>query len=79
MFSDRKKSKYAESFLLTYQCTFVQDRQEIFMITLIDGLSLGSIYALIALGYTMVYVIAKMLNFAHGDISWSVHMQSSLR
>ncbi len=38
------------------------------MITLIDGLSLGSIYALIALGYTMVYGIAKMLNFAHGDV-----------
>lgn len=36
--------------------------------TLIDGLSLGSIYALIALGYTMVYGIAKMLNFAHGDV-----------
>ena len=35
---------------------------------LISGLSLGSIYALIALGYTMVYGIAKMLNFAHGDI-----------
>ena len=39
-----------------------------FMTTFIDGLSLGSIYALIALGYTMVYGIAKMLNFAHGDI-----------
>ena len=38
------------------------------MVTLINGLSLGSIYALIALGYTMVYGIAKMLNFAHGDI-----------
>ena len=36
--------------------------------TLISGLSLGSIYALIALGYTMVYGIAKMQNFAHGDI-----------
>ena len=36
--------------------------------TLISGLSLGSIYALMALGYTMVYGIAKMLNFAHGDI-----------
>ena len=36
--------------------------------TLISGLSLGSIYALIALGYTMVYGIAKMLNFAYGDI-----------
>lgn len=35
---------------------------------LISGLSLGSIYALIALGYTMVYGIAKMLNFAHGDL-----------
>lgn len=38
------------------------------MTTIIDGLSLGSIYALIALGYTMVYGIAKMLNFAHGDV-----------
>ena len=36
--------------------------------TLINGLSLGGVYALIALGYTMVYGIAKMLNFAHGDI-----------
>ena len=35
---------------------------------LIKGISLGSVYALIALGYTMVYGIAKMLNFAHGDI-----------
>ena len=34
-----------------------------------DGISLGSIYAIIALGYTMVYGIAKMLNFAHGDVS----------
>ncbi len=34
----------------------------------INGLSLGSVYALMALGYTMVYGIAKMLNFAHGDI-----------
>ena len=40
-----------------------------FLSNLISGLSLGSIYALIALGYTMVYGIAKMLNFAHGDIS----------
>ncbi len=39
-----------------------------FIQTLISSLSLGSIYALIALGYTMVYGIAKMLNFAHGDI-----------
>ena len=40
----------------------------LFVQTLISGLSLGSIYALIALGYTMVYGIAKMLNFAHGDV-----------
>lgn len=39
-----------------------------FLNYLISGISLGSIYALIALGYTMVYGIAKMLNFAHGDI-----------
>ncbi len=39
-----------------------------FIQTLLSGLSLGSIYALIALGYTMVYGIAKMLNFAHGDV-----------
>ena len=40
----------------------------VFLSTVINGLSLGSIYAVIALGYTMVYGIAKMLNFAHGDI-----------
>ena len=39
-----------------------------FLSNLINGLSLGSIYAVIALGYTMVYGIAKMLNFAHGDV-----------
>ncbi|MDD6062994.1 MAG: branched-chain amino acid ABC transporter permease [Oscillospiraceae bacterium] len=39
-----------------------------FITTFINGLSLGGIYAMIALGYTMVYGIAKMLNFAHGDI-----------
>ena len=39
-----------------------------FISYLINGISLGSIYALIALGYTMVYGIAKMLNFAHGDV-----------
>ena len=39
-----------------------------FLSYLINGLSLGSVYAIIALGYTMVYGIAKMLNFAHGDI-----------
>ena len=39
-----------------------------FLNFLINGISLGSIYAIIALGYTMVYGIAKMLNFAHGDV-----------
>ena len=39
-----------------------------FLTYIINGISLGSIYALIALGYTMVYGIAKMLNFAHGDV-----------
>ena len=39
-----------------------------FITNLINGVSLGSIYAVIALGYTMVYGIAKMLNFAHGDV-----------
>ncbi len=39
-----------------------------FITQFINGLNLGSIYALIALGYTMVYGIAKMLNFAHGDV-----------
>ncbi len=39
-----------------------------FLNYLISGVSLGSIYAIIALGYTMVYGIAKMLNFAHGDV-----------
>ncbi|MCD8198499.1 MAG: branched-chain amino acid ABC transporter permease [Lachnospiraceae bacterium] len=39
-----------------------------FLSYLKDGISLGSVYAIIALGYTMVYGIAKMLNFAHGDV-----------
>ena len=41
---------------------------ELILSTLINGLSLGGIYAMIALGYTMVYGIAKLLNFAHGDV-----------
>ena len=39
-----------------------------FISYLLNGISLGSVYAIIALGYTMVYGIAKMLNFAHGDV-----------
>ena len=43
-------------------------RLNLFFLQLINGLNIGSIYALIALGYTMVYGIAKLINFAHGDI-----------
>ncbi len=49
-------------------CIFAARKDFLMFNTIIDGLSLGAIYALIALGYTMVYGIAKMLNFAHGDI-----------
>ena len=38
------------------------------ILQIISGLQLGSIFALVALGYTMVYGIAKLINFAHGDI-----------
>ncbi|ULQ59338.1 branched-chain amino acid ABC transporter permease [Brucepastera parasyntrophica] len=44
------------------------DTLKIFIEQLINGISLGSVYALIALGYTMVYGIVKLINFAHGDI-----------
>ena len=47
-----------------------------FISYLINGISLGSVYALIALGYTMVYGIAKMLNFAHGDVVKAVVVRS---
>ena len=39
-----------------------------FLQQLINGLSLGSLYALIAIGYTMVYGILRLINFAHGDL-----------
>jgi len=41
---------------------------ELFLAQLINGISIGSIYALVALGYTMVYGIVKLINFAHGDV-----------
>src|SRR3978361_1234090 len=41
---------------------------DIFLQQIINGLVLGSIYALVALGYTMVYGILGLINFAHGDI-----------
>ena len=46
----------------------VMDFMNQFVQQLINGVSLGSVYALIALGYTMVYGIIKLINFAHGDI-----------
>ncbi len=50
-----------------------------FISYLVNGLSLGSVYAIIALGYTMVYGIAKMLNFAHGDVIMIGAMWCSLQ
>ena len=44
------------------------DGMVLFFNQLINGLGIGAIYALIALGYTMVYGIVKLINFAHGDI-----------
>ncbi len=49
-------------------CSERKDVPMSFLSYLISGISLGSVYAIIALGYTMVYGIAKMLNFAHGDV-----------
>ena len=49
-----------------------------FLSHLINGISLGSVYAIIALGYTMVYGIAKMLNFAHGDVIMVAHIFPSV-
>lgn len=40
----------------------------VFLQELINGLSVGAVYALIALGYTMVYGVLKLINFAHGDV-----------
>ncbi len=57
----RQPSSFAD---LLYEGTFDMG----FLSNIISGINLGSVYAIIALGYTMVYGIAKMLNFAHGDI-----------
>ena len=46
-------------------CAFALD---IFIQQLVNGLTLGSVYAIVALGYTMVYGIIRLINFAHGDI-----------
>jgi len=42
---------------------------QIFFQQFVNGISLGSLYALVAIGYTMVYGILRLINFAHGDIS----------
>src|SRR5258708_11639653 len=44
------------------------DRVDIFLQQLINGITLGSVYALVALGYTMVYGIIGLINFAHGEV-----------
>ncbi len=59
---------FASLFRVADPRTKVGKTMEAILSTLINGLSLGGIYAMIALGYTMVYGIAKLLNFAHGDI-----------
>ncbi|HEX9830855.1 MAG TPA: branched-chain amino acid ABC transporter permease, partial [Thermodesulfobacteriota bacterium] len=41
---------------------------EVFFQQLINGVSLGNLYALIAIGYTMVYGVLRLINFAHGDV-----------
>ncbi len=41
-----------------------------FLQQFVNALSLGSLYALIAIGYTMVYGIVRLINFAHGDVCW---------
>ena len=46
---------------------------------LVNGIILGSIYALLALGYTMVYGIIKLINFAHGDIYMMCHFRGCYR
>src|SRR3981081_2887564 len=46
----------------------LMEQLTLFLQQLMNGLSLGSIYALIALGYTMVYGVLRLINFAHGDV-----------
>ena len=70
---DRPRDVQVSWYICTKAGAFITLRKwekpmELFFTTLINGLSLGGIYAMIALGYTMVYGIAKLLNFAHGDI-----------
>src|ERR1700736_6302077 len=45
-----------------------EDRLDIFLQQIINGLTLGSVYAVVALGYTMVYGIIQLINFAHGEV-----------
>ena len=45
-----------------------EGRLDIFLQQLVNGLTLGSVYAIVALGYTMVYGIIQLINFAHGEV-----------
>lgn len=56
------------NFIIQFVQSLTADGGSQFLTHIINGISLGSVYAIIALGYTMVYGIAKMLNFAHGDV-----------
>src|SRR5512135_3526025 len=48
---------------------------ELFVQNLLNGLTIGSFYALVALGYTMVYGVLKLINFAHGDLfMWGAYL-----
>ena len=65
----RPRAKYPETrCFVNHGKAVYHVKPETFIITFINGLQLGSVYALIALGYTMVYGIVKLINFAHGDI-----------
>ena len=72
LFASEVKLKTAGEKVQIPDTSPVQKKSEVksmeFLSYLISGISLGSVYAIIALGYTMVYGIAKMLNFAHGDV-----------
>ena len=56
------------NFIIQFVQSLTADGGSQFVTHILNGISLGSVYAIIALGYTMVYGIAKMLNFAHGDV-----------
>jgi hypothetical protein len=63
-----KDERSALSPILHSAFSFCIDFMQYFLQQLINGLSVGSIYALIAVGYTMVYGVLQLINFAHGDV-----------